>query len=112
MPKRDTPSVELTDSLVTLYTVSSGYQLTLIELIFHNRDTSSRLITVHLVPSGGAAGDSNELIGSQSGTNELKKGETRAYRFNLFKDPGSFIQAKADVTSKVTMFLNALEETP
>jgi hypothetical protein len=101
----------LTASLATMgVVVPSGVQFTFIEITLHNTDTVARLVDVHFIKTGGAAGDLNKIIGHVSG-NQLEAGETRIYPFQPILGVGDFIQAKADVTNKVSFSAGILRES-
>jgi hypothetical protein len=109
MPKVGKDAVELTASLTTIYTVPANSQTTLIELLFLNKDNSDRIVTVHFVPTGGSADNTNTVIKQQS-TNAIQPGHTEIYRFNQFLNAGDTIQWKADAASQVTARVSILEE--
>lgn len=103
-------ALRLTGSLVTQHIINTNVQGTFVEITLHNTDSSERLGQVNFVPTGGSASDDNEVIGHVLGNNGLKAGETRTYQFVPYLNAGDFIQAKADVTLKVTFKLSVLEE--
>ncbi|MDA2936843.1 hypothetical protein MYX75_01085 [Acidobacteria bacterium AH-259-A15] len=103
-------ALQLTASLVTMHTIGTNVQGTFIEATLTNHDTVDRLVDLHFVPTGGSASNANKIIGLQTGQNALKAGEMRTYQWVPYLATGDFIQAKADVTLKVTLKLSILEE--
>ncbi len=101
--------VELTTSLVTIHTVPSLVQATLIELWSLNRDSSNRLVTYHFVPNGGSPTAANMVVELQSG-NALRPGEDFVREYSVHLGVGYTIQVKADANSQVTMWGGVTEE--
>ena len=111
MARKNVDGVQLTGSLVTLYTVTAGFQLTYIEITMHNTDTSARQVECQFIPSGQSANDKYKVVDLLAGSkNDLKAGETRVYRGTPMLDPGDFIQMLADTTLKVNVRMGILEE--
>lgn len=93
---------QLTASAATYYgPVAANTKAMIKKLTFTNTDTSARTVTVYLVPSGGTAGATNILISARS----IAAGE--AYdcyeAMGQVLAAGGFLQALADVTTKVTI---------
>ena len=98
-------------SLATLLTVGANRQATMIEVILHNIDTANLLATVHIVPNGGSASNANMIIGgAATGESVIRPGETQIHLFNLMRPASTFIQAKADSASQVTIKISSQEE--
>lgn len=93
--------VQLTASLATIFTAAANPTTTIISRLrvrFTNTDTVQRAVTCNVVPNGGAAGASNQVLNA----------ETIAPNSHLDVDlptmaAGDFLQASADVTLKVTL---------
>lgn len=94
-------AAQLTASAATYYTAPSNTKSIIKKLTFTNTDTVARTVTVYLIPSGGTAGVTNILISAQSiGAGECW--ECYAAQGQTLQAAG-FLQALADVTSKVTI---------
>jgi len=105
-----TPAL-LTTSLATLYTVPGNTAAKDITFDFQNTDTSNAIgVTLHLVPSGGTASDTNKLF-SETSPNGLiiSPQEWRSVPIDQALAAGDFIQAKASTTSKVNIHITVSE---
>jgi hypothetical protein len=101
----------LTNALVTLYTVPVGMAAKDITFDFLNTDTAAAIgVTLHLVPSGGTASDTNKLF-SETAPNGLiiAPQEWRSVPIDQAIGAGATIQAKASVTSKVNIHITVSE---
>ena len=111
MAKQTTTPVLLTTGLVTQHTVSSGQQPSLVVLHMVHTHSSVVNVEVQFIDSGQTANDKYIIVETQTGTNELAAGETRDMPRVMFKDAGAFLQARADVASKIAFFASILEES-
>ncbi len=111
MAKQATTPVLLGTGLTTQHTVSSGMQTSLVVLHMVNTHSSVVNVEVQFIDSGQTANDKYIIFESQTGTNELAAGETREYTSVMFKNAGSFIQARSDVASKIAFCASILEES-
>ncbi len=92
---------QLTASAATYYTVPANTKSVIKKLTFTNTDTVARTVTVYLVPSAGTAGVTNILVSARA----IAAGDTYDCTEALGQTllPAGFIQALADVGSKVTI---------
>jgi len=98
----------LTNAAATYYTspftAATNGIVRVTGFVFCNTDTVARTITLHNVPSGGAAAGSNKIIAEASipaNTTWFKNNEN-----GLWIIPAAgFLAALADVTSKITLTL-------
>lgn len=101
-----TPGTLLTASAVTLYTVPALVnQAVVAEIRLCNTDTVARTATVYLVKTGDTAGAKNTILQNVS----LQPGATYKDVTRLTMLTGDTIQAFADVTAKVSIFVNGVE---
>lgn len=102
-----TPTV-ITNSAVTYYTVPANKRTKDLELHFFNADTSNAIgVTVYLVESGGTAGASNTFLHEDWFI--LAPLESRPWGTDQVLNAADFVQAKADTTAKISMFLSGTE---
>ncbi len=96
------PSTVLTASLATVLTCLANVRYKVIRFTLYNSDTSARTIEVQKIASGQTAGYQYTVVSALS----LAAGETRDIDVMIGQmlDTGDFIQVKADVTGKVTVF--------
>lgn len=100
---------QLTASAATYYTVPANKRTQIKKLTATNPTSSTavRLVTVHFVPSGGTASDTNMIISQQS----VSPGQA----VDLFAaeghilETGDFIQAFADAATDVSFQGSGLE---
>lgn len=98
---RTITAAQLTATAATYYTAPANTKSIIKKLTFTNTDSSARTVTVYLVPAAGTAGVTNILISAQSiGAGECW--ECYPASGQVLQALG-FIQALADVTSKVTI---------
>lgn len=101
----------LTNATATQYTTPVNTATKDIEFHFCNTDTTNTIgVTLYLVESGGAAGDSNTFL-KESGASAflLGPGESRSWGTEQVLLAGDTIQAKASTTNKVSMFVSGKE---
>ena len=108
-PKLMVTGTLLTASLATLYTTPVNTVSKVNEIILTNHDTSARTVALNMVPSGGSAGDANEIIDATGWT--LAAGETRFIGMDQVFEAGGFLQAVSDVTAKVSIRVSGIEIT-
>lgn len=101
----------LTNALVTFYTVPNNTLVKDITLDFLNTDTTNAIgVTLHLVPSGGTASDTNKLFSETSpGGLILSPQEWRSIPLDQAISAGDFIQIKASTTGKVACHVTITE---
>jgi hypothetical protein len=102
---------QLTAAAATYYTAPANTRTIIKKLTFTNPVSSAaaRIVTVHLVPSGGAASDTNTITSQKS----IAIGQTwECFEAeNHILSPGDFVQALADAATDVTMMMSGLEVT-
>lgn len=96
------PGTLLTASNAVLYTVDTGDQVMLDTITICNTDTSSRTITLHLVPSGGSPSVANAIIYAVN----IFANETKIIKPAAVLLAGYTVQAKASLTSVVSIRLD------
>jgi hypothetical protein len=90
----------LTDSAVTLYTVTTPViSATIKEILFCNTHTTPVTVSFHVVATGDSADESNAEFYEFT----LRAKETRLIGRNCVMEDGDTIQALASVTSKVSI---------
>jgi len=107
-PKNLIPSAQLTASAATIYT-ATNVKTRIDKFTCTNNDTVARTITIHLINSGGTAGDDNKIINAKS----LAAGEcyTCPEIVGHWLNASQFIQGLADVAAKVTVRASGIEST-
>lgn len=101
------PSTILGASVGTLYTVPAVTRAVIQKATATNLDTVARTITVHLVPSGGSASDTNAILKAYP--------VPAAFTLDLpdlgshVLEPGSTIQALASVASMCSLRVSGVE---
>lgn len=110
IPKKIIPGVQIPAAAAAspgLYACPANTKTLLKKLTFTNDDASARVVTVHLVASGGAAGSSNLVTKSVSiaagATYEAFEAEGHVLM------AGDFITAFSDVAAKVTCHGSGVE---
>jgi hypothetical protein len=88
----------LTAVNATLYTVPGSTNVILKELVLTNADSSARTITMYLVPNGGTAGQSNEILAAQ----KLDGNSTLVLALSTYLETGATIQGLADKANLVS----------
>lgn len=102
---------QLTNSLVTLYTVPQGTTAKDITFDFLNTDTANAIgVTAHLVPSGGTASATNQIF-SETAPNGmvLAPNEWRSVPIDQALGAAGFIQLKASITAKIACHITVTE---
>lgn len=101
------PGTLLTDAYTLLYTVpATAKRATVTELRLHNNDVQERTPTIRIVGTGETAGDQHNIL-----ADPISAGQTYKDSTFLVMLPGDTIYAKADVTQKVTILANGIEQT-
>jgi hypothetical protein len=97
---------QLTAAVVTQYTVPTDMVTELTEALFMNNDTVERTATLHLVPSGSAAGATNIFLDAIP----IGPGQTVIIGFeDVYLNAGDFIAALASAASQVNLHLSGKE---
>lgn len=91
----------LTASLATLYTAPANTRVSLKKVTVVNNDSVTRLVTGHLIPSGGASSTTNIITISASVAANESRDLYEIMGHSL--DAGDFLQLKADSASVVTV---------
>lgn len=102
---------QLTNALATYYVSPNSTAAKDITFDFLNTDTANAIgITLHLVPVGGTASDTNKLFSEVSpGGLIIAPSEWRSIPIDQAIPAGSFIQVKASITAKVSLHITVTE---
>lgn len=98
---------QLTAAAVTQYTVPASTTTRVTELLITNTDTVERVVTVHFVPSGGAADATNRVLSSMS----VGAGTTIKIGLDTVLMAGEFISALAGVAAVMNLRISGWEIT-
>lgn len=109
IPRKIIPGSVLGTGATTYYTAPANTRCLIKKLTFTNVSSAAVLVTVYLVPSGGAAGDAN-TIRKQKTVAPLDVFECFEAE-NQVVEAGGFIQALADVASDITIQGSGIELT-
>lgn len=88
----------------TLYTVPASSKTLVKRLIVHNTDTAAHSITLYLVPNGGAAGPSNQVV-----KHSIDAEDYAVFDLDQVLEEGDTIQALADTASVLTIHGSGIE---
>lgn len=102
-------SSELTTSAAAQYTAGSGVRTQVQACTITNNDSAARTVSIWLVPSGGAAGDTNLILKDKA----LNVGQSYIVReaLNHWIEPGGAIYASASENSAISMVVSGVEYT-
>lgn len=98
-------SNSLTNSAAAIYDNPGNTISRIVNIVAVNYDTSPRTVTLYLVPAAGSASNSNMLA-----TFEVLPSRPAAWAFSKLVPDGYSLYAKADVTTKVNLFIDGTEE--
>jgi hypothetical protein len=100
---------QLTNAAATYYTAPAGTSARINNATLLNTDVVARTATVHIVPSGGAAGNANMIISARS----IQPGETYNCPELVAKNvmAGGTIQALASANATISFHVSGLEQT-
>jgi len=105
-----TPTLLQTTNSI-LRTVPSNFQVTFVSLIFKNLTTAlTHVPTVFFVPSGGSAGDANEVWGGSGGEPLMDSEETYEWSTFVVLNAGDTIEVKADANNVISCRLSTEEK--
>jgi hypothetical protein len=96
----------LTDSATKVYTVDSATVVRLTNVHAMNMDTSTRTVTIYIVPASGSATTANIWVQF-----EVLPVTPLSWPCNKILPDASSLYAKADVTSVVNLFVDGIEDT-
>lgn len=98
---------QIANSNTTYYTAGSGVRTRIDKVTVCNTDSSARTFNLYLVPSGGSAGTTNQLIDTKS----VNVDETVEVTFanGHWLAPGDFISAGASAASALTLRISGVE---
>ena len=100
---------QLTTGATTLYTVPASTTTQINEIILANDTTSAVTATLHLVPTGGSADDTNIIMKAKSLPTD---GTPLIYDFEqLFMSAADTIQGLASAGSQATIHIMGVELT-
>lgn len=107
--KRLVEGTLLAGTISTLYTVTAPVTKTIVkEMTLCNTDNAvAYTFTLHVVPSGGSAGDAN----MEFKTVTLQAGETKIFGRSSVMKTGDTIQAFASTASKIAFSCSGVERT-
>src|SRR5688500_12914149 len=95
---------QLTTSAATYYTAPANTYAVIAQLTLTNTSANAVTATVHRVPSGGTASDSNKFVSART----LAPGETYVVNAAIGRrlNPGSFIDAQASAATSITIMMD------
>lgn len=107
--KRMVAGSQLTASAATYYTVGASTRAQIQAMTITNRNASSRTVTIHLVPSGGTADDTNIILAAKS------LAQNESYKvieaIGQWLEAGGTIQALASAATSVNLVASGIEVT-
>lgn len=108
-PKRLVSGSQLTTSAATYYTAGAIVAARIDKCVAANNSGSAATMTLHLVPSGGTADDTNKIIKTKS----INAGEvyTCPEVVGHVLTPGGTIQALASAGTSITLMASGVEIT-
>ena len=104
----DVAPAMLTASAATYYTIPASRQAISIHAIICNISAAMRTYDLHLVPSGGSATTTNQIVNGTDPATSLAIGETHNIYISQFPTAGYTIQALASATSSVNIKLSCV----
>jgi len=110
LPKRLVEGSQLTAVAATYYTTPANTITTISAFSVTNTTVTARAVTVHLVPSGGAAGPTNCVCPARV----VPPGETYNVTGAIGQtmDAGGFISALADAATALTLVASGYQTNP
>lgn len=105
--KRLVEGSQLTTSAATYYTAPASTKARIDAMTLANTGAAAVTVTLHLVPNGGAADDSNVILKEKS----IAAGESLTVREALghWLEPGGTIQALASAAASVALVASGVE---
>lgn len=105
MADGDRPSSTSATTLYTVPSLAKGARIT--HFSCRNSHASTQTYKVFIVPSGGSAGDTNQVVDTTS----LVSGatDTPVEPINYFMQPGDFIQVQNSANDSITFFAAGVE---
>lgn len=98
---------ELTNSLVSLYTVPVDTKAQIKSVFAVNRTPTTRTFDVHMIPSGGSADNTNLLVeAAEVGPNSI----TQIELYEIL-EAGGTIEAQAAVNNAITLHVDGAQST-
>lgn len=92
-------------SLSALYTVPEGEKVIVRNIVLANTTSSLAKVSVHFVPAGGTADNTNKVIADYG----LSPNTTVVIDMNAVLEAGDSVQAIQAVAGAVTMYLSGVE---
>lgn len=106
-PKRLVSGSQLTASLATYYTTPANTRTIITKLTLTNTTGTPRTVDIHLIPSGGSATASNQVVDAYLVPANDQKVVYEAVGHVL--EAGGFLQAVADAATAVTIIASGVE---
>ena len=103
--KRFTPPTQLGTSASTLYTTGAGVTATVKEVLVSNVSGSAQSLSLHFVPSGGIASNTNLMIPALS----VSATSLLTIDLNQVLNPGDTIQAFCSATTSMNVMVSGFE---
>lgn len=98
---------QIANSNTTYYTAGSGIRSRVEKATICNTDSSARTFSLYLVPTGGSAGVTNQLIDTRSVN--VDETITISELIGQWLAPGDFIVAVASAASALTLRISGVE---
>lgn len=110
LPKRLVSGSQLTASAATYYTTPANTKTTISAMTLTNTSASAVTATVHLIQSGGVAGNDNMILSART----IAAGESYnvASAIGQTMEAGGFIQALAGSATSITLVASGYETNP
>lgn len=100
---------QIAGSATTYYTAGTGVQTRIDKCTVTNSDSTAYTFSIYLVPSGGSAGATNQIIATRS----VNAGETYTCPeiVGQWLNSGQFLAAVASTAAKLTLRVSGIEVT-
>jgi hypothetical protein len=112
LPKQLVGNTQLTTSAVTYYTAGTNITTTIAAATVNNTSGTARTVTVHIIPSGGSATNSNQIISALVIPAAGAAPTTLPGLVGQVIAPGGFIQMLAEAATAITPLISGYETTP
>lgn len=107
--KRMVAGSQITAAATTFYTVGASTRAQIQAMTITNRNAAARTVTIHLVPSGGTATDSNIILAAKSLNQDESYKVIEA--IGQWLEAGGTIQALASAATSVNLVASGIEVT-
>ena len=109
LPKVLVSNVQLTTSAVTYYTAGTNVTTTIAAATVNNTSGTARTLTVHVIPSGGSATNSNQIVSALVIPAAGAAPTTLPGLVGQILPPGAFIQMLAEAATCITPLVSGYE---